>query len=126
MPISFSRFLPLALVFGLATQTHAFWVLGCGKPVAVERVDPIVTPGGPSNHVHAIMGGNAFDWTMDYAKTQTATCTTCGVSKDKSNYWVPTVYFHAANGSYISVEQVGGVNVYYQLVPPFPPPRDLS
>ncbi|OIW29174.1 hypothetical protein CONLIGDRAFT_682082 [Coniochaeta ligniaria NRRL 30616] len=46
---------------------------------------------------------------------------------------VPKVYFHAENGSYISVEQVGGVNVYYQqridhteleagkTIQPFPP-----
>jgi hypothetical protein len=120
MNLFFFRTVHLALVFGLATRTTAYWVLGCGKPVAIERIDPIVSPDTLSNHVHSIMGGNAFDWDLDYNKTQTSNCTTCGVSKDLSNYWVPTVYFHAENGSYISVEQVGGVNVYYQLAAPSP------
>jgi xanthine dehydrogenase molybdopterin-binding subunit B len=114
--LSSNQFLPFALVLGLVAQASAFWVLGCGKPVAVERIDPIVSPGTASSHAHTVMGGNAFDWTMDFNKTQTSKCTTCGVTKDLSNYWVPNVYFHADNGSFISVGQVGGVNVYYQLV----------
>ncbi|KAK0707875.1 hypothetical protein B0H67DRAFT_603039 [Lasiosphaeris hirsuta] len=97
-----------------APDSQAFWVLGCAKPVVVERADPIMYPGVPSEHLHTIMGGDAFDLAMDYRKTQTSDCTTCGVTKDLSNYWVPTVYFHAENGSFISVEQVGGINVYYQ------------
>jgi len=114
MDLSIAHLVHMALVLGLAAQTNAYWVLGCGKPVAVERLDPIVSPKNISSHAHSIMGGNAFDWDLDYNKTQTSTCTTCGVSKDLSNYWVPKVYFHAGNGSYISVEQIGGVNVYYQ------------
>ncbi|KAK3375721.1 hypothetical protein B0T24DRAFT_205950 [Lasiosphaeria ovina] len=94
--------------------SQAFWVLGCAKPIVVERADPIVDPGKPSNHVHTIMGGDAFDLEMDFQKTQTSTCTTCGVTKDLSNYWVPTVYFLANNGSFLHVKQVGGINVYYQ------------
>jgi hypothetical protein len=116
MDLTFLSFVQLAFVLGLVGQVNSYWVLGCGKPVAVERLDPIVSPNAISNHVHSIMGGNAFDWDLDFNKTQTSTCTTCGVSKDLSNYWVPKVYFHAENGSYISVEQVGGVNVYYQSV----------
>ncbi|KAB5539308.1 hypothetical protein GE09DRAFT_313649 [Coniochaeta sp. 2T2.1] len=133
MDLPTSHIMHLSLLLLFASQTAAFWILGCGKPVAIERIDPIVSPGAVSDHVHSIMGGNAFDWTLDFDKTQTSTCTTCGVSKDLSNYWVPAVYFHAENGSYISVEQVGGVNVYYQQridheeiakgkkIQPFPP-----
>lgn len=114
-----TTFLPyVLLVFGLAIQvnakSNAFWVLGCGKPVVVERLDPIVAPGYISGHVHTVMGGDAFDWKLDYNQTQNSSCTTCVVTKDLSNYWVPTVYFHAENGSFMTVEQVGGVNVYYQ------------
>ncbi|KAK5662290.1 hypothetical protein OQA88_8196 [Cercophora sp. LCS_1] len=93
---------------------QTFFVLGCAKPIIVERSDPIMYPGSPSEHVHTIMGGDAFDLTLDYDKTQTSNCTTCAVTKDLSNYWVPTVYFHAENGSFLSVDQVGGINVYYQ------------
>ncbi len=101
-------------IFTLLGHVAAFWVLGCSKPIAVERLDPIVSPGAVSSHVHTVMGGTAFNATMDYKTTQTSRCTTCGVTKDLSNYWAPTLYFHARNGSFISVEQVGGVNVYYQ------------
>ncbi|KAH8887849.1 hypothetical protein GQ53DRAFT_271453 [Thozetella sp. PMI_491] len=98
----------------IINHASAFWVLGCGKPVVVERLDPIVSPGTVSGHVHTVMGGNAFTSNMTYETTQTSQCTTCGVTKDLSNYWVPTVYFQAANGSFVSVEQVGGINIYYQ------------
>ncbi|EGZ68858.1 hypothetical protein NEUTE2DRAFT_168535 [Neurospora tetrasperma FGSC 2509] len=94
--------------------SQAFFVMGCGKPITVDRLDPIVSPGRPSQHLHTVMGGSAFDFDLDYNKTQTSNRTTCAVSKDLSNYWVPTVYFHHANGSFEAVEQVGGINVYYQ------------
>lgn len=114
--MAFKAFLSV-LILGFATQATAFWVLGCGKPVSIDRVDPIVSPGALSGHLHTIMGGDAFDWDMDFNKTQSSKCTTCAVSKDLSNYWVPTVYYHdKKNNSFFSVEQVGGVNVYYQLV----------
>ncbi|KAK1752294.1 hypothetical protein QBC47DRAFT_306703 [Echria macrotheca] len=93
---------------------QAFFVVGCAKPIVVERADPIVHPGAPAEHVHTIMGGDAFDLTLDFNRTQTSECTTCVVTKDLSNYWIPTVYFHAANGSFVSVKQVGGLNIYYQ------------
>jgi Domain of unknown function (DUF1996) len=101
-------------------SSQAFWVLGCGKPIVVERADPIVYPGVPSEHLHSIMGGDAFNFSMDFSTTQMSKCTTCGVTKDLSNYWVPTVYFRAENDTFINVEQVGGINVYYQSVFSFP------
>jgi hypothetical protein len=33
-------------------------------PLVMGRMDPIVSPGGPSGHVHAVQGGNAFALTM--------------------------------------------------------------
>lgn len=32
---------------------------------------------------------------------------------DMSNYWIPTLYFAFANGSFAPVEQVGGATIYY-------------
>ena len=110
------KFLFLTTVAAFLARANSFWVLGCSKPIVVERLDPIVSPGNVSGHVHTVMGGTAFNATMDYNLTQTSNCTTCAISKDLSNYWVPTVYFHAPNGSFISAQQVGGVNVYYQSV----------
>ena len=72
--------------------------------------------GKVSGHAHIIFGGNGFAPTMDYDSTQASTCTSCGISADKSNYWIPTMYYQAQNGSFISVDVVGGGGgtVYYE------------
>jgi hypothetical protein len=50
---------------------------------------------------------------MDYANTQQSTCSSCIVTKDFSNYWVPSLYYKAQNGSFMSVGQSGGATIYY-------------
>jgi hypothetical protein len=92
---------------------NAFWRIPCKAPLLYERADPIVNPGAVSPHSHTIMGGNGFESDMDYASTQASTCSSCIVTKDLSNYWVPNLYYKAQNGSYINVNQVGGATVYY-------------
>ncbi|KAJ4522451.1 hypothetical protein HRR83_003585 [Exophiala dermatitidis] len=97
----------------VASPVSAFWRLPCKSPIVVERADPIVSPGQVSNHLHTIMGGNAFDFTMDYNTTQKSTCSSCTVIGDNSNYWTPTLFFQHQNGSFESVNQIGGATVYY-------------
>ena len=82
-------------------------------PLVVGRMDPIISPGTASGHVHAVQGGNAFALSMtdDQALDQ-STCTSSLVKNDKSNYWTPSLYFHADNGSFISVPMFY-MNVYY-------------
>ncbi|KAF5311244.1 hypothetical protein D9611_013014 [Ephemerocybe angulata] len=74
---------------------------------------------------------NAFNLTMnpndDYSEL--ASCTSCCVKEDKSNYWTAVVYFKHNNGTYIRVPQkpnfevgntTGGFTVYYiSGYPPF-------
>ncbi|KAI0006827.1 hypothetical protein F4779DRAFT_643846 [Xylariaceae sp. FL0662B] len=103
----------LAGIALLAAQAHAFWRLPCASPVVVERADPILDPWTVSKHCHTVMGSNAFNFTMDYALTQTATCSSCKVVQDLSSYWVPNLYYHAENGSFIPVKQSGGALIYY-------------
>lgn len=92
----------------------AFWVLNCGNPVVVDRVDPISSPGKvPSGHVHAVMGGNAFSSNMTYEDALNSTCTSCAITADLSNYWAPALYFRHQNGSFSSVPNSGGMLVYY-------------
>lgn len=91
----------------------AFWRLPCKSPIVVERSDPIVQPGQVSNHLHTIMGGNAFDFSMTYNDTQKSTCTSCTVAGDFSNYWTPTLFFQHQDGTFESVPQIGGGLVYY-------------
>ena len=115
-----------------------------------QRLDPAAQPGAlPSSHVHHIVGGNAFNATMLGDVAERATCTTCQMSEDLSNYWTATLYFKdPTNGSYHRVPPVyigpgqngavGGLTVYYtqfdlsrdnikqQPIKAFPPVRNLS
>ncbi|KAF2447278.1 hypothetical protein P171DRAFT_409846 [Karstenula rhodostoma CBS 690.94] len=96
----------------LAPPTHALLRFSCSQLV-VERLDPLVNPGLPqSPHVHQIIGGNAFNASMDpaIAPPDTATCTTCTFAEDFSNYWTATLYFRAKNGTFKRVPQQGNVN----------------
>jgi Domain of unknown function (DUF1996) len=102
------------VLVALVDPASAFFRMPCSNPLVVERADPVVNPGAISGHVHTIMGGSGFGFSMDYAQARAAACSTCFVQQDKSNYWVPSLYFHAANGSFISVPQSGGATIYYQ------------
>lgn len=57
----------------------------------------LVNPGeNPSPHLHQIVGGNAFNQTMDHTThdlPSTATCTSCTPTEDFSNYWTATLFF---------------------------------
>lgn len=92
--------------------------------LVTERLDPLVTPGQVSPHLHQIVGGNAFNISMDPNTdiAKTSTCTTCRFKEDKSNYWTAVLFFKHSNGSYIRVPQIanggtgksnGGMTVYY-------------
>ncbi|KAI1495375.1 hypothetical protein F5X96DRAFT_675928 [Biscogniauxia mediterranea] len=96
--------------------------------LTIQRLDPVVEPGrNPSAHVHHIVGGNAFNATMEGDVGARATCTTCQMAEDFSNYWTAHLYFkHPTNGSYHRVPVLpvqpllggsdgaqGGLTVYY-------------
>lgn len=106
----------LGLVALFSSQADAYWRMSCPGTVFTGRVDPIVSPGKVSGHVHVVLGGNGFAPTMDYASTQKSTCTTCTIKGDLSNYWVPTLYYRAKNSTFINVPLAGGQGgtVYYQ------------
>jgi hypothetical protein len=93
-----------------------------------QRLDPAGQPGAfPSAHVHHIVGGNAFNVTMEGDVGARATCTTCQMAEDFSNYWTAVLYFKdPTNGSYHRVSPIpvqpllggsngaqGGLTVYY-------------
>ncbi|KAJ3496241.1 hypothetical protein NMY22_g19838 [Coprinellus aureogranulatus] len=114
-----------------APQAHAILRFPCSQLVT-ERMDPLVTPGIISPHLHQVIGGNAFNMSMDPSLDipKLATCTTCRFVEDKSNYWTAVMYFKHPNGSFIRVPQManhntgpglqdGGMTVYY-----FQPPNN--
>ncbi|KAH3987405.1 hypothetical protein HBI80_100720 [Parastagonospora nodorum] len=96
--------------------------------LVVERTDPLVNPGMKyTPHLHQIVGGDAFNISMDPSTdlAKSSTCTSCSFTQDKSNYWTAVMFFKAKNGTYIRVPQIGnggpqgklvndgGLDVYY-------------
>ncbi len=134
-----------------ATLVHAGLRFPCST-LTLQRLDPAGEPGrNPSAHVHHIVGGNAFNATMEGDVGERATCTTCHMAEDFSNYWTATLYFKdPTNGTYHRVPVMpvqpllggsdgaqGGLTVYYtqfdlgrdnlaqQPVKAFPPVRSM-
>lgn len=110
--------IPLA-VWTLVLGVDAFWRLTCPGQVGLARVDPLVSPGEVSAHVHAIHGSSGFNEKATFADiTAPNTCTSCSIAEDKSVYWTPALYFQdGATGEYEVVNQKGGMLVYYLLRP---------
>jgi hypothetical protein len=110
---SFVNVLVLATTLLFATETVAFWRLPCGRPVSVQRADPIVNPGVPAGHLHTVMGGSGFDVNTDFNKARSSTCSSCKVKEDLSNYWIPALFYRGQDGTFTNVKQLGGMLVYY-------------
>lgn len=119
-----SSFSPVALsLAALVAPSAAFWRMACPGHIVVERADPIVFPGDVASHVHTISGGNGFSLDMDYEDARSATCSSCPITQDLSNYWTPKLYYQAEDGTFIDVPQsgdgdgvYGGMAVYYLYV----------
>ncbi|KAL2157597.1 hypothetical protein VTH06DRAFT_5976 [Thermothelomyces fergusii] len=103
----------LASVSGAA----AFWRMECRGRVALARLDPLVDPGVPAKHAHAVHGSSGFGASATYEDLRNGDCTSCAVAEDMSAYWAPVLYFRHANGSYQEVLQDGGMLAYYFLNP---------
>jgi len=106
----------VALVLALIVSVQAFgdtFTVNCA-PLIQQRSDPIVNPGHPSSHTHAIVGGNAFARDMPGMAALKATGTTCDKKTDFSNYWVPQMYHIRQDGRYEMVPW-SGTAVYYQV-----------
>ncbi|KAK5163041.1 uncharacterized protein LTR77_010975 [Saxophila tyrrhenica] len=91
-----------------------------GDDTSVQRIDPIIAPGGISAHVHQIFGADMLSSTLDYDSLQTASCTTVGsadfqgIAADRSIYWHPALYMQSREGSkgYLRVP-TNGHKLYY-------------
>ncbi|RYO93230.1 hypothetical protein DL766_002169 [Monosporascus sp. MC13-8B] len=91
------------------------------------RMDPIVYPGTVSSHSHGVMGGSNFGLRIEGDQLLDSECTNALLSADKSNYWVPALFFQSPiNGTFKRVP-LFYMQVYYFFEPtndeikPFPP-----
>ncbi|KAK4191702.1 hypothetical protein QBC35DRAFT_295953 [Podospora australis] len=104
----------LSVLASIGTAS-AFWRMECRGRVGLARIDPLITPGEASAHVHAIHGSSGFSADATYEDLHNADCTSCGVVQDKSAYWAPVMYFRHEDGQYELVPQIGGMLAYYFL-----------
>ena len=100
----------------LGVEVSAFWRMECRGRSGLARIDPLVDKSLPAQHLHAIHGSSGFNEAVTYEELVGADCTSCGVTQDKSAYWVPPLFFHDnATGEYSIVNQVGGILAYVCL-----------
>ncbi|WWD22136.1 hypothetical protein CI109_106625 [Kwoniella shandongensis] len=83
-------------------------------PLINTRLDPIVSPGAVSSHVHHVAGSSAFGASTDFAALQASECTTANLAQDKSNYWVPLLHYKWKNGSYSAITG-DGLSAYWKM-----------
>lgn len=96
------------------SATCAYFVQYTGGYLVTERVDPLLSLGVASNHVHSITGGNGFNAETTFADTQSSTCTTAQVTQDKGNYWMPVLYFNNG-GKFYKVPEANNRKIYYKF-----------
>src|ERR1700722_11122126 len=86
------------------------FTLSCA-PLEIASLDPIVSPGGLSGHVHAIVGGNGMNMTMtEDTATTFANDTTCQRTIDQSNYWEEALYYWNEDDTFTVMEFQGAVS----------------
>ena len=85
-----------------------------GSEIVMGRMDPIVSPGVASGHVHAVQGGGGFalDMTNQQAVSNSS-CTSAYLKADKSNYWTPALYFQDPKTKKLEPVEFGYMNIYY-------------
>lgn len=102
----------------------------CRSRSGLARIDPLVSPGEVSSHIHAIHGSSGrfnsyfrlatvqaniveLGFSIDSTITDdllAGDCTSCQVAEDQSAYWTPPLYFQpAGTNNFELVEQVGGM-----------------
>ncbi|KFY78023.1 hypothetical protein V499_02735 [Pseudogymnoascus sp. VKM F-103] len=99
------------VVLHLVEPVLGFWRMSCSV-AQMGRVDPVISFGQVSQHVHKISGASNININSTYDSLVAAPCTSCQIQADKSAYWNPQLYYLHANGKYEEVYN-GGMAVYY-------------
>ncbi|CAK5271500.1 unnamed protein product [Mycena citricolor] len=102
---------PLLLLLLEARRCSAYWLMAANNILTSQRLDPVVSPGRVSTHVHSVVGGSNFGLNTSTAALRASACTSVPIPEDRSDYWFPHMYFQWSNGSFTSV--TGNVVMYY-------------
>ncbi|KAK8085104.1 WSC domain protein [Apiospora hydei] len=91
------------------------------------RMDPIISPGTASAHSHGVMGGSNFGLTVRGDQLLKSKCTNSMIKNDKSNYWVPGIWYQSPHNGTFKKVPLFYMQVYYffdvtnDKIEPFPP-----
>src|SRR5829696_2784272 len=92
------------------------------------QVDPVVSPGGKSAHMHDFFGNKSTNASSTYnTMTATGVATTCSRPEDTAGYWIPTVSWKDTKGTQTTLTANRAVFYYragnkdYRTVQPFAP-----
>lgn len=91
-----------------------------GDTDSVQRIDPVISPGTISGHVHQVFGSSSVKSDMTYDSLQSTSCTSVGSASGKGNaadnsvYWHPALYAQAKDGSGLIRIPTNGHKLYYQ------------
>lgn len=118
------RFVPffaaaLAATAQAAQDERTFAVLhfyGDG-PLMEGRVDPIISPGQTSSHVHTFQGGSNIGISATGEDMMNSNCSSALVVGDNSGYWMPKVYFRDPSTGILENVDLYYMNVYYFFEP---------
>ncbi|KAJ3467714.1 hypothetical protein MRS44_005278 [Fusarium solani] len=91
-------------------------------PFKRERIDPLASPGRESDHMHTFWGSRAIGPNVTTSDELRSLCGTCTLKADRSEYWIPTLYYVSKKGT-VPV-RVSIFHVYYhgqhEGMEPFP------
>lgn len=83
------------------------------KQLTKGRMDPIISPGKTSSHVHTVMGASNFGIGSTGETIVNSQCTNAMIKGDNSNYWFPSLYFQDPSTKKFESVDVFYVNAYY-------------
>jgi len=78
---------PWTVALGLAvgiSPVAAFWRMPCPGRLTLERIDPVISPGQVSGHVHTVSGGSGLNFTTSFQQQRNSACSSCPVKQDLS------------------------------------------
>ncbi|PWN94171.1 hypothetical protein FA10DRAFT_264739 [Acaromyces ingoldii] len=98
----------------LVGHVHSFFILSHHGSLLNARLDPIVSPGKVSGHLHSFVGSSSISSDEDYDSVRgDDACTTSGVGADLSSYWTPTLFQYSQADDSFTAMNLSFVNTYY-------------
>jgi len=108
------------VAFAASAAAQQFVLYANADKEASQRIDPIITPGKLSGHVHDILGAGSFAPELSFDSLQDTDCTTVGDAdgngnaEDNSAYWHPALFAKKSDGSgYMKIPTVSH-KMYYR------------